>query len=45
MPGLEAPDADMVPAAQDAMAPLSVRAPWLVPQVRPAVTDSRDGFP
>ena len=43
--GLEPSDAEMVRAAEDAMAPLSVRAPWLVPQVRTAVTDSRDVTP
>lgn len=35
----------MVRAAQDAMAPLRVRAPLLVPQVRTAVTDSRHVTP
>ena len=42
---LAASDADMVRAAQDAMAPLRVRLPWLVPQIRTAVTDSRDVTP
>jgi hypothetical protein len=35
----------MVRAAEQAMTPLSVRAPWLTPHVRPAVTDSRDVMP
>ena len=32
-------------AAEQAMVPLSVRAPWLTPQVRSAVTDSSDVTP
>ncbi len=37
--GLEAPDADMVRAAQDAMVPQGIRAPWLV---RPRCDGTRD---
>ncbi len=40
--GLTPEDAAMVAAAEDAMVPLSVRAPWLV---RPAVTNPRDVTP